>query len=823
MNLFVRRSALLILSLGIIFSFSSLIQAATYTVTRTDDLGDGICNAHCTFREAIQAAGPSDEVVFSDLFRSPQVIGLTQGHITTNGITITGPGSHLLTVRSMAFQGPISRVFNFNGSINLSGMTITGGNVNGAGAGGIAVGSGTANLNDVVVTENVSTSNAGGISMSGGTLILRNCAVTNNQSGSGAGDSGGGIRVFGASLEMYNTTVSGNRVVLGNWAGGGVYLRGGTAIVVNSTITDNEAVTGTFRAAGFYNDGFDDVYTENSIIAGNRNNAIVGDVGGQFAATSTNNLIGNVGTATGLNPANFNEIGTGAAPVDPRLYPLGNYGGNSPTHALRSNSTAIDTGSSSPYAGDQRGAPRSIGIVDKGAFEFSPMVLNTAHSGAGSLRQAIIDSPTDGIVIFDPDHFAATSRTIDINSDLPINKNLTIAGTGANFLRINSVAPFGTSSRVFTINIGMVVKISRVTISGGHDSLYAGGIANLGNLTLTSSHITGNRSQGFAGGILNLSTLLVINSTFSNNLVNGGNIQSGGAICNRGTDLTVINSTITGNSALNSTGSGGGIVSGTASNEAATVINSTIVLNRSDSTGSAGGLAHGANGTFTVRNSIVASNLDNANVPDVSGAFISAGHNLIGNVGSATGYGVIGDQVGFLAGPPPVRGKVGQELTPSAILDAGITILALNGAEVPTHGLTAFSNALDKGNCDGCSLDQRGQKKPVDLPAGNGPGLADAADIGAFEAQFVPTAAAVTVSGIVVGPDGRGIGNVRVVLTGPTGSPRYFTTNPFGYFGFDDVASGVTYFVSATHKRYNFGQQVVTVSGDLTDLVIVGQ
>jgi hypothetical protein len=67
-------------------------------------------------------------------------------------------------------------------------------------------------------------------------------------------------------------------------------------------------------------------------------------------------------------------VGTGAAPIDPRLGPLADNGGSTQTHALLQGSPAINKGNPAPpgsggnacAATDQRGAPRNC---DVGAYE----------------------------------------------------------------------------------------------------------------------------------------------------------------------------------------------------------------------------------------------------------------------------------------------------------------------------------------------------------------------------------------------------------------------------------------------------------------------
>jgi hypothetical protein len=98
-------------------------------------------------------------------------------------------------------------------------------------------------------------------------------------------------------------------------------------------------------------------------------------------------LIG-INTGTPLAPApvgspdaNGNLVGTFASPLDARLGPLADNGGQTQTHALLLGSPAINAGNNSlavapdntPLTTDQRGAgfPRIVGgTVDMGSFEF---------------------------------------------------------------------------------------------------------------------------------------------------------------------------------------------------------------------------------------------------------------------------------------------------------------------------------------------------------------------------------------------------------------------------------------------------------------------
>jgi hypothetical protein len=102
----------------------------------------------------------------------------------------------------------------------------------------------------------------------------------------------------------------------------------------------------------------------NSIVAGNI--AATGpDLSGTVGARSGYNLIGIGNGLSGISDgANGNQIGTAANPLDPRLAPLGDYGGPTQTFALLPDSPALGTGGRSATLTSAVDATASILHVD---------------------------------------------------------------------------------------------------------------------------------------------------------------------------------------------------------------------------------------------------------------------------------------------------------------------------------------------------------------------------------------------------------------------------------------------------------------------------
>lgn len=75
-----------------------------------------------------------------------------------------------------------------------------------------------------------------------------------------------------------------------------------------------------------------------------------------------------------------------------------------------------------------------------------------------------------------------------------------------------------------------------------------------------------------------------------------------------------------------------------------------------------------------------------------------------------------------------------------------------------------------------------------------------------------PTAAGVSVSGRVMTATGNGISKVRVTLSSPSGATVTALTNAFGYYSFEEVATGQTYVISVSSKGYHFNEPVRVVN-----------
>lgn len=242
------------------------------------------------------------------------------------------------------------------------------------------------------------------------------------------------------------------------------------------------------------------------------------------------------------------------------------------------------------------------------------VVTNTNDSGAGSLRQAILDANAAAgadMITFDSTVFS-TPQTITLTSGNLVIANspdasVTINGPGANVLTVSG----NNASKIFTILETPVVTISGMTLTQGNGvgsspgNNFGGAIYNQGDLTLSSVVVTGNLATNDGGGIY-VSTsgdsLTVNNCTISNNTASR---NGGGIYADDGSILTVTNSVVRNNTAQTPSASagGGGIYLDTATFN---MTDSTVSNNVSNLHG--GGLAFDTGGTNTITRSTISGN-----------------------------------------------------------------------------------------------------------------------------------------------------------------------------------------------------------------------
>jgi hypothetical protein len=455
----------------------------------------------------------------------------------------------------------------------------------------------------------------------------------------------------------------------------------------------------------------------NSIVAANtQNTSTASDIYGTLALPgfSVANLIGTGGTGGLVNGTFENKVGVSA----PGLMPLGNYGGETRTIALKGGSPAVDAGDNAyPFDAsgttpttDQRGFPRiSGGKVDIGAFELQQSFVVTTlqdneidDAGMGtSLRGAIElanTKSTPQTITFAPGLRGTITLTL---GELQITNSMTIDGPGADQLSISG----NNASRVLEVSNGSAdVTIHGLSIINGGLFINAipddagAGILNYANLTLDSVAVSKNIvSVVNGGGIYNFGNLTVIDSTISDNEA-GGN---GGGIDNLGS-LSVINSTIADNAA-GQDALGGGVFGG--GNPSPIVLTNVTVAGNTDQRLSQSfqwvGVPDGVYNyysTTTLANTIVADAL--------GGAVTFNGINLVqGKTGTA----------GVISSDP----KLGP--------------LQDNGGPTPTMALLPGSPAIDAGN-NSYAVDA--SSNPLQTDQNGFPRISGAkVDLGAYEMQ----------------------------------------------------------------------------------------
>jgi hypothetical protein len=329
--------------------------AADFTVSNLNDSGSG------SFRQAVtdSAAPGSDRILFQPSLGGTITLGSALPNLQTP-LEVVGPGADRVAISgNNAFRvltvssNPAGQPF------RISGLTLTQGSSGGEGGavrsadavmtfermvisssragatGGISASSPLTVIQSTV-TGNTSNSGVGGIAADNG-LFLDRSTVAGNPAGPGS--PGGGIAVGGGSFSALDSTVAGNSSTS---AGGGIYLSAGAGhSIFNTIVADNTAPMGA-------------------------------DVRSLSAVATDFSLIESTADAM-LTPAATTITG-----VDPKLGPLADNGGPTPTMALLVGSPALDKsfrikldqrGATRPF--DLKGIPSAAGgnAADIGAYE----------------------------------------------------------------------------------------------------------------------------------------------------------------------------------------------------------------------------------------------------------------------------------------------------------------------------------------------------------------------------------------------------------------------------------------------------------------------
>lgn len=247
---------------------------------------------------------------------------------------------------------------NQNSSPTLTNVTFSNNTANNCG-GGIHSSSSPLTLTDVSFSGNEATVFGGGLFAGGNIVTLTGVSFTNNSAQSGGGMCG----TNNEWVSLTNVTFHGNSAAEGG--GGFFHMFIKNTALANTTFSENSAEQG---GGIFMVPRMLDPITitiHNSIFWGNTDSTSAGNdhIFGQstIAVSLSDNVI------QGGCPDPFQCTHTIAA--DPLLGSLGHWGGFSPTIPLLPGSAAIDAGSTTCPTTDQRGAARSDGHCDIGAYE----------------------------------------------------------------------------------------------------------------------------------------------------------------------------------------------------------------------------------------------------------------------------------------------------------------------------------------------------------------------------------------------------------------------------------------------------------------------
>ena len=304
---------------------------------------------------------------------------------------------------------------------------------------------------------------------------------------------------------------------------------------------------------------------------------------------------------------------------------------------------------------------------------------------------------------------ADTNSTVTITNS-QVNKNKAVFNGGGIFID-------ATSTLKMT---GGEVRENEANVAGA-------GILNEGNLTLKNVTVADNFGVNDGGGLANAAgaTAMIKGSTFSGNVANNG-----AGIHNQG-NLTVINSTI-GNNEADLEGGGLANLGGTATLKNVTIVGNVVVTG--NTAGNSGGGIFAANSTVTITNSQV--NENQALNGDGGGIFADTNSTVtITNSQVNENQALNGDGGGIFAANSTVtitNSQVNKNEAASRgggiFIDATST-LKMTGGEVRGNEATlAGAGILNDGNLTlkNVTVADNGQSLVLGFPVNDGGGLANA-------------------------------------------------------------------------------------------------
>ncbi|MCP4358984.1 MAG: DUF11 domain-containing protein [Chloroflexi bacterium] len=587
---------------------------------------------------------------------------------------VLSPG--VLTIRDTTLMNGIASMggaIYSEGTINLVRSILTNNesiSILYVGGGGIMVRDGTGTINDTTFILN----NA----WSGGAIFTRNSNITVTNSSfitNTVNYWGGAIYIYkgNGSFSSMNNSFTGNSAAIG---GGAIYAGGDSMEVIGSTFTYNQAtdfggavlsrgIDITIRNSTFYSNTADlggalynsydagnlNLNVNNSTLSNNSANTGGGLYNNSSNTTTLQNTIianstsggdcFNDGGTVNVTTNNLIEDGSCSATLtgDPELGPLADYGGDTLTMPLALSSPALNAGDNATCEStDQRGVGRFIDpVCDIGAYEgaLCPTSLPVIPADDTLMLITVVNLTQlycpglDTITLTANSTYTFTTYIDDTDgfNALPsIVAPLTIEGNGSTLVR-SSADEF----RFFHVaNTGSLVLNDLTMENGDIDSLpsrdRSGGAVAVfnGNLTVSNNTLINNTASGGAAiyGIGIATSITVAHTLFANNIsINSDAGGRGGAFrIDDGGTATIYNSTFD----SNTTDSFGGAMY---TDGTVTVTNSTFNNNSSTNGSSqAGGIY--TLGAFTSRNNIFANSSGGGDCYRQSGTFTAQGNNL---------------------------------------------------------------------------------------------------------------------------------------------------------------------------------------------------